>query len=566
MTEMITTTPTTTAPTEDALSNNQEEEEEPPSTAAKPTPPQHQHQQQQRTTPAVPTIVEEEDDGEGGDVETNAIASHRKKMEALNHRFTLPASPHTLTTSAVVTQPLPLPPPPPHYPHPSASVDGTSTHGTAAGTETDPQVLAMAQLAASSLPPNIDISQIDSTFPFNFTDPVVAPSDLDGSVPFNGSLVSSSSSISAHPILPDCFQMSIAVQPPLKTVYQRILKPFPAISLTLTTTPGVTPEFSESLFDGLFVEATLLRGDNGVPLPKCIDGNCLVRFEKRSRNWSDGLYAAFKKLKILSTSQQLQGTLLRLKFTLKRYSGNSFATVQVPYCSVISHPIEVFSHTQYLQKSKEGGGMKASASGIPVPFELGADGTNQKKRRDWRKSSDRTYDRASSNSNALTSTVTGIVPVPLASHNSTNNSNSVAATTSLAPIAVTAAVNGSTSTPLVSQEPGQDGLVGLANSLLTFKESGGTYHMAIDVLNQIFGLSTASSTATIIALQQHQQQNQHANVATAVPAAVAATYFDGRSPYSPPVSILQPSLSLIPQNVASKSMLKSTTASLSTLA
>lgn len=67
--------------------------------------------------------------------------------------------------------------------------------------------------------------------------------------------------------------------------------------------------------------------------------------------WSEGVYTAtFKKLKILSTSQQLQGILFRLKFTLKKYAGSNFTPIAVPHCEVVSHPVEVFSHSQYLNK------------------------------------------------------------------------------------------------------------------------------------------------------------------------------------------------------------------------
>lgn len=56
---------------------------------------------------------------------------------------------------------------------------------------------------------------------------------------------------------------------------------------------------------GLFVEASLVRSDTGAPVAKCLDGNSMTRFERSS--WNGGvLTATFKKLKILSTSQQLQ--------------------------------------------------------------------------------------------------------------------------------------------------------------------------------------------------------------------------------------------------------------------
>eukprot|EP01121_Diplochlamys_sp_Union-15-3_P012034 TRINITY_DN3551_c0_g2_i1.p1 TRINITY_DN3551_c0_g2~~TRINITY_DN3551_c0_g2_i1.p1 ORF type:complete len:643 (-),score=86.60 TRINITY_DN3551_c0_g2_i1:185-2065(-) len=130
------------------------------------------------------------------------------------------------------------------------------------------------------------------------------------------------------------FQLRIAKQPPSKTVYQRILKPFPVVMLE--TQP---PNDSSSNY---FVEASLLRSDSDVELPLCLDGNRVVRI-------STGVFASFKKLKILSTSQQ-QGTLFRLKFQLKKYVRNVFETV--PVC-IISNPIEVFSHTQYLSEKKK---------------------------------------------------------------------------------------------------------------------------------------------------------------------------------------------------------------------
>lgn len=56
---------------------------------------------------------------------------------------------------------------------------------------------------------------------------------------------------------------------------------------------------------GLFVEATLVRSDTGAPIAKCLDGNSIARFDRSAGN-GDTLVATFKKLKILSTSQQLQ--------------------------------------------------------------------------------------------------------------------------------------------------------------------------------------------------------------------------------------------------------------------
>eukprot|EP01102_Stenamoeba_stenopodia_P001918 TRINITY_DN11733_c0_g1_i1.p1 TRINITY_DN11733_c0_g1~~TRINITY_DN11733_c0_g1_i1.p1 ORF type:complete len:485 (+),score=80.75 TRINITY_DN11733_c0_g1_i1:126-1580(+) len=125
--------------------------------------------------------------------------------------------------------------------------------------------------------------------------------------------------------------ITIARHPPAKTVYQRILKPHPAISLTGTGAEAIP---------NLFVEATLIKSDQDVEVPSILDGNKVVRI-------ANGTFATFKKLKILSTSQQ-QGTLFRIKFVLKRYVGNSFEII--PNGTIYSNPIEVFSHTVYLNE------------------------------------------------------------------------------------------------------------------------------------------------------------------------------------------------------------------------
>jgi hypothetical protein len=98
--------------------------------------------------------------------------------------------------------------------------------------------------------------------------------------------------------------LRISKQPLNQTVYQRILKPAPIVMLT---GPGV----QNGTVSNYFVEVTLVRSDSDVELGACIDGNKVERV-------SNGVFATFKKLKILSTSQQ-QGTLFRLKFVLKKY-------------------------------------------------------------------------------------------------------------------------------------------------------------------------------------------------------------------------------------------------------
>lgn len=128
--------------------------------------------------------------------------------------------------------------------------------------------------------------------------------------------------------------LRIVQHSPCKTVYRRILKPFPSI--------GLVGACESNFYDNLFVEATLLRSDCSKELPLDLEGNRMVRISKNE-------CATFKKLKIISTSQQM-GTLVRLKFSLKRFVNNLFEPVDDIY--ILSEPIEVFSHILYLNEKE----------------------------------------------------------------------------------------------------------------------------------------------------------------------------------------------------------------------
>ena len=123
----------------------------------------------------------------------------------------------------------------------------------------------------------------------------------------------------------------MVVQPATKTVYQRIIKPFPSLIL----------EGGPNDRSNLFVEASLVRFDSEEELP-CFDGNKKLRI-------ANGQFATFKKLKITSTSQQV-GTKFRIKFQLKKYDGENFSPI--PNAKIITEGIEVFSHTGYLSDKK----------------------------------------------------------------------------------------------------------------------------------------------------------------------------------------------------------------------
>jgi len=141
--------------------------------------------------------------------------------------------------------------------------------------------------------------------------------------------------------------LRIATQPARKTVYQRILRPFPSIILICHST---LPQKQPYTF---FVEAALQRSDNKKTLPCQLEGTRLVRVV-------NGVFATFKKLKIMSTSQQLS-TKFILNFSLKIYRNNAFETI--PGVEVVSNTIEVFSHTLYLNR-------QAADDTDPTPYEI----------------------------------------------------------------------------------------------------------------------------------------------------------------------------------------------------
>ena len=136
----------------------------------------------------------------------------------------------------------------------------------------------------------------------------------------------------ANGATPNVFGLRISKQPPQKLVYQRITKPYPMIMVEC---------IDHEKEKNLYVDASLIRSDTEDEIKhSSLEGTRIVRVT--------GNFATFKKLKIMTTSQ-MQGTYFRLKFSLKRYNGKEFHDAGV---SVISHPIEVFSHSQYITPKK----------------------------------------------------------------------------------------------------------------------------------------------------------------------------------------------------------------------
>eukprot|EP01094_Clydonella_sp_ATCC50884_P007342 TRINITY_DN16519_c0_g1_i1.p1 TRINITY_DN16519_c0_g1~~TRINITY_DN16519_c0_g1_i1.p1 ORF type:complete len:586 (+),score=114.74 TRINITY_DN16519_c0_g1_i1:217-1758(+) len=157
-----------------------------------------------------------------------------------------------------------------------------------------------------------------------FGDAVIAPDDLLPSATMLGNEMDMFGGIVAA-------RIRIIEQPPSQTVYQRLLKPHPKVMLENATS------------DDLWVEARLIRQDSEREIEgKCVDGTT-------THHISRGKVAVFGKLKLMFTSQQ-QGTLFRLKFVLKRYTGTGFE--EIPSGTAISNPIEVFSHSHYIKRPR----------------------------------------------------------------------------------------------------------------------------------------------------------------------------------------------------------------------
>eukprot|EP01097_Dermamoeba_algensis_P009457 TRINITY_DN6645_c0_g1_i1.p1 TRINITY_DN6645_c0_g1~~TRINITY_DN6645_c0_g1_i1.p1 ORF type:complete len:560 (+),score=20.15 TRINITY_DN6645_c0_g1_i1:393-2072(+) len=130
--------------------------------------------------------------------------------------------------------------------------------------------------------------------------------------------------------------LAVVHQPPERTVYQRRLKPFPVVSLKVSSE-------GDQKFN-YFVGATLLKEDGSEELDSSyLDGKLVERVH-------DNGLATFTKLKINCTSQQI-GCNLRLKFSLKNFVDSKF--IDLPCVPIVSDPIQVFSHTSYIHEKRD---------------------------------------------------------------------------------------------------------------------------------------------------------------------------------------------------------------------
>lgn len=120
-------------------------------------------------------------------------------------------------------------------------------------------------------------------------------------------------------------ELRITGAPPAKSVYQRILKPYPVVKVI-----GADKLVNRVLF----LKASLWNAD-GTSQMTCLDGGLQVAAQPTT--------ATFKKLKVLNTSVQ-KGTLFKLKFQLEVFGERE----QALDLHVWSDPMEVVSHTVYL--------------------------------------------------------------------------------------------------------------------------------------------------------------------------------------------------------------------------
>jgi len=127
--------------------------------------------------------------------------------------------------------------------------------------------------------------------------------------------------------------LEIAEHPPEKCVYKRNIKPAPTICLV----------GDQSLNDGfMFIQPLLIRCDTGEEINQLLEGAARVKI-------TSGRTLIFKRLKILSTSHQLNETLFSLKFELRRYPISDNQEKYEMIHSVTTSPICVVSHSTQIR-------------------------------------------------------------------------------------------------------------------------------------------------------------------------------------------------------------------------
>jgi len=140
-----------------------------------------------------------------------------------------------------------------------------------------------------------------------------------------------------YPCYSQQYSLQIGQQPPTKIVYNRILKPFPAVMLKENS---FFPSDEQRQF---FIDVFLIKNNEPNDILPFLDG-------KGQKPISNNNYCVFDKLKINSTSKSNKCQ-FRLKFQLMEFDGLQYNTIPDVY--VISNPVEVFSHSNYLKEDRK---------------------------------------------------------------------------------------------------------------------------------------------------------------------------------------------------------------------
>jgi len=129
--------------------------------------------------------------------------------------------------------------------------------------------------------------------------------------------------------------LHIGQQPPIKVVYNRILKPFPAVMLKENSFLSDSSQ--------LFIDVFLIKNNDPNDVLPFLEG-------KGQKPITNNNYAIFDKLKVTSTSKSNKCQ-YRLKFQLVEFDGSHYNSI--PNAYVISNPIEVVSHSNYLKSNRK---------------------------------------------------------------------------------------------------------------------------------------------------------------------------------------------------------------------
>ena len=126
--------------------------------------------------------------------------------------------------------------------------------------------------------------------------------------------------------------LRIVDQPPEKSVYKRNLKPNPTVHVVGRPTT-LAPE------DELYLMPKLIRCDTQQEVPDKLSGHAPIKV-------SAGSITAFRRIKVLITSHQLDETLFALRFELLRMRHGQLQEV---VCFVQSTPMAIVSHSTLMK-------------------------------------------------------------------------------------------------------------------------------------------------------------------------------------------------------------------------